>query len=84
MQTHSQMQKACLWILQSIEMDIWIRYFFVFFFKLFHIFFSKTIQDELEEMMAAAVDVQSGEIHYEYYINLLMVCGMVFVYLCIW
>lgn len=30
-------------------------------------------QDELEEMMAAAVDVQSGEIHYEYYINSLMV-----------
>lgn len=31
------------------------------------------MQDELEEMMAAAVDVQSGEIHYEYYINSLMV-----------
>ncbi|XP_055315984.1 dynein regulatory complex protein 8-like [Sitodiplosis mosellana] len=30
-------------------------------------------QDEVEEMMAAAVDVQSGEIHYEYYINSLMV-----------
>lgn len=30
-------------------------------------------QDELEEMMAAAVDVSSGEIHYEYYINSLMV-----------
>lgn len=30
-------------------------------------------QDEVEEMMAAAVDVQSGDIHYEYYINSLMV-----------
>lgn len=30
-------------------------------------------QDELEEMMAAAVDVSSGEIHYAYYINSLMV-----------
>lgn len=31
------------------------------------------MQDELDEMMAAAVDVQSGDIHYEYYINSLMV-----------
>lgn len=31
------------------------------------------VQDELEEMMAAAVDVLSGEIHYEFYINSLMV-----------
>lgn len=30
-------------------------------------------QDEIEEMMAAAVDVHSGDIHYEYYINSLMV-----------
>lgn len=30
-------------------------------------------QDEIEEMMAAAVDIHSGDIHYEYYINSLMV-----------
>lgn len=36
-------------------------------------FFFGLLKDELEEMMAAAVDVQSGEIHYEYYINSLMV-----------
>lgn len=25
------------------------------------------MQDEIEEMMAAAVDIHSGDIHYEYY-----------------
>lgn len=29
--------------------------------------------------MAAAVDIQSGEIHYEYYINSLMVCYSIIV-----
>lgn len=37
----------------------------------------------MEEMMAAAVDVQSGEIHYEYYINSLMVNSLATLLYCI-